>query len=79
MGKGVSDLSVMRLVCIMPWNFSVGLKSDAPPLCNELSFIKSYISELIYIFILLNTKISESIFLLKSETYSHCRFRIEAF
>lgn len=43
MGKGMSDLICHEItVCIMPWNLSVGLKSDAPPpLCNELSSIKS--------------------------------------
>lgn len=80
MRKGVSDLICHEITeCIMPWNFSVGLKSDAPPLCNELSSIKSHIFEVVCILILLDTKISKSIFLLKSETYSHCRFRIEAF
>lgn len=49
MGKGVSDLICCEItVCMMPWNFSVGLKSDAPPpLCNELSFIKSHIFEVV--------------------------------
>lgn len=70
MGKGVSDLICHEItVYIMPWNFSVGLKSDAPPLCNELSSIKSYNFEVVCILILPDTKIYKSIFLLKSNLF----------
>lgn len=46
-GKRRARFDLLRLVCIMPWNFSVGLKSDAAPLCSELSFIKSRIFEVV--------------------------------
>lgn len=42
MGKGVSDLICHEItVYIMPWNFSVGLKGDAPPLLCAMSSLPS--------------------------------------
>lgn len=61
MGKGVSDLICHeKTVYIMPWNFSAGLKSDAPPrLCAVSSLPASYIFEVFCILILPDTKIYE--------------------